>query len=105
MDKEVLTREDVNYEVASQRLGHIINYNEYVVLEIMREVYDKDNELCKCSLCVEDIYALALNKTPPRYIQPTNIEIYKSNNNFISKAEIKKHVLEAIKVVKEKPSH
>jgi len=105
MEKNVLTRDDVDYEVANQSLGHIINYNEYLVLEIMRECYKKDTSLCTCSLCTEDIYALALNKLPSRYIQPTNIELYKNHNTFISIGEVRGIVLSAIKTVKEKPSH
>ena len=105
MKPEILSREDIDYEVAKHSLDGIINYNEVVVLDVMRDVYKNDPGLCHCSLCVEDVFALSLNRIPPRYIQPTNIEVYIKSGGYIDYNEIKRYVMTAVSMVREKPGH
>lgn len=103
MKNNVLTRNDISYVVEGISLDHIINYNEILILEVMQEVYAEDSSICNCSLCIEDIYALSLNKISPRYIQSTSVDIYKASKNYIGKDLVKANVLEAVKMVKDKP--
>lgn len=105
MKFDFLTRDNIAYEVNGHKLDQIVNYNEIMVLEVMKGLYKADSTVCKCSLCVEDIYALSLNKLPPRYIQSTNADIYINSRGFVGLDEVKKEVMEAAKKIKEKPAH
>lgn len=37
----------------------------------MEKVLSEDKATCKCQLCIEDIFALSLNKLKPLYVQST----------------------------------
>jgi len=50
-------------------LSGIININEELVIEIMELILNEDHTICRCELCIEDIYALSLNQLTPLYVQ------------------------------------
>ena len=102
---EFIERSKVDYRVEGRGLDEIINYNEYLVLKAMRELYRKDPSLCRCPICVEDAYALALNLLPPRYIQVTSSRTYETSRHYIGEEEVRARVLESIVKVKENPNH
>ncbi len=52
-------------------LLEIRNINEELVIEIMEIALKDDKSICRCQMCMEDIYALALNKLPALYVQNT----------------------------------
>lgn len=98
-------KDDIDYKVAGSDLFDIINYNEPMVLEVMRELYEEDGDACRCNLCVEDVFALALNALPARYIQPTSLRTYSVSEHFIDRKAILTAVHDAMKRVKEAPKH
>lgn len=102
---EMLDRDSIDYQVAGHSLYSIVNFNEYMVLEIMRDIYEKDGTLCPCTICVEDTFALSLNTLPPRYIQVTSVRTYAMSNHFINEDDVREKVLDAVKKVKESPNH
>jgi hypothetical protein len=91
--------------VEGQLLSEIMNFNERTVLDAMRRAYAADRTLCRCSLCVEDVFALSLNALPPRYIQPTSMHFFEASAHYIPIAEIEAKVMEAIARVKAGPKH
>jgi hypothetical protein len=62
MEKKILFGCDVS---------SIENINEELVVEMMEKIINEDNTICRCQLCIEDIYALSLNKIKPLYVQST----------------------------------
>lgn len=102
---EIIKRDAVDYEVESHSLYEIINYNEPLVLRMMRDFYSADEDLCRCVICVEDVFALALNSIPPRYIQSTSLQAYRSSISFIDEDRIRQKVRDAVTKVHESPKH
>lgn len=102
---EILTRDAIDYEVAGHALHEIVNFNEPAVLKAMRRLYAQDPALCRCSLCVEDTFALAMNALPPRYIQATSLHTYEGSHNFISEDKVRTAVADAAVKVKARPNH
>ena len=68
-----------------------------VVNEHIKANIPKDLE----ALDIQDIYALTLNRLPPRYVQEGTIVF----NETVKKEEIERVVSESIKIVKEKPNY
>lgn len=102
---EIISRDHIDYMIEGTNLYDVVNYNEYVVLEVIRNIFKEEPNLCKCNLCIEDIYALSLNNIPPRYVQATGVLKYAGSSNFIDYKEVKNKVLEAILKVRKKPQH
>jgi len=102
---EILSRDAIDYDVAGHSLAEIINFNEDGVLRAMRKLYAGDAALCRCSICVEDIFALALNTLPPRYIQATSVHTYEGSRNFIPAEQVTAVVAESAGKVKARPNH
>lgn len=50
-------------------LEHIRNRQESRVAEAMRDLLPSAKDFCGCRLCVEDVYAIALNELPAHYVQ------------------------------------
>ena len=101
----VLNRDEMEYEIEGFSLRDVINFNEHLVLKAIKDILDSDASLCRCSLCIEDVFALALNSLPPRYIQITSVERYSASKDYISEKEVKQKVLEAWKIISRNPGH
>ena len=102
---EIIGRDSIDYNIGDNSLYDIINYNEKQVVDIMRDVLGRDESVCRCSMCVEDIYAISLNSLPPRYIQSTSLRRYETSSAYISDDEVKEKVTEAVAKVKLRPKH
>ena len=102
---ELLSRDDLDYDVAGHSLRDIVNFNEYEVLRLMRRAYAKDLSFCQCNLCTEDVFALALNSLPARYIQASSVRTYRESVNYIDEKLIAEKVAEAIGKVSKNPHH
>jgi len=102
---EILSREAIDYGVAGHSLSEIINFNEGAVLQAMRRLYERDPHLCRCSICVEDTFALALNTLPPRYIQATSVHTYEGSRHYLPAEQIAAAVADAAGKVAARPNH
>ncbi len=89
--------------ILGQDLENVYNLNEGAVVAAVERVLAGDDGACKCRMCIEDIFALALNKLPARYIQsyyPTH-DIAK----LLDQKQIEKAVKAAVKQVAKSPHH
>jgi len=90
---EIFNRDGIDFTIEDCSVGDIFNYNEIIVMNIIRDILRKDKSLCRCPICIEDLYALSLNSIPPRYIQITSIDKYRNSPNFINEKMIREKVL------------
>ena len=102
---EILTRDGIDYSVAGHSLHEIVNCNEHLVLIALRQIYASDKSLCRCPICVEDTFALALNALPPRYIQPTSVQTYQGSVHFVPEEQVRARVTDAASKVQNRPNH
>jgi competence protein ComFB len=89
-------------------LSEITNLHEELVIELMDEILNKDDTICRCQLCVEDIYALSLNALKPLYVQSTFKErTFKDYNltGVLDKKKVKAAIRDAAGKVGKNPHH
>ena len=65
----------------------IRNYMEDCVLDLLGPVLDSLNA-CKCDNCIHDVYALALNNLPPRYVVSKKGQVYTKLSALINQFEV-----------------
>ena len=94
---DLLTRDHIDYCINGVHLDDIANYNEKAVADMMREL-DAKGLLPRAPDLIEDVYALALNLLPARYIQPTSVAKYRQSY-ALPKADIEAAVRQAIQKV------
>ncbi len=88
-------------------LGHdlenVYNINEGAVVEVVERILADDDSICKCKMCLEDIFALALNKLPARYVQ----SYYSTHDvaELLDRKQVEKTVKAAVKQVAKSPHH
>jgi competence protein ComFB len=102
---DIFDLNEIEFEIEGCSLDNIINYNIYVVLKIIKEIYKEDDSLCRCSLCIEDAFALALNALPPKYIPANNCEKYIESDDYIPEKEIRGKIIAALEKIKKNPNH
>ena len=83
-------------------LDNVRNRQEARVVAAMRDLIPADSEFCGCRLCVEDVYAMALNTLPPQYVQTGSMMIRKSPGD---EGDIRRAVADALDVVRVRPNH
>ncbi len=91
------------YDVAEIR-----NINEELVVELMDNLLNNDDSICRCQLCIEDIYALSLNKLPSLYVQSTFKEITFRGydlTKILDREKVEKAVRGAANKVAKNPYH
>ena len=93
---------DPKYVVNDTSLDHVRNRHEVIVLEIMREKLPGETDFCGCKLCLEDVYAVAMNTLPAHYVQSSSIILKKDPP---SDADIARTVEDAFDKVKVRPNH
>lgn len=84
-------------------LENVYNINEGAVVEAVERVLNDDDGICKCKMCLEDIFALSLNKLPARYVQ----SYYSTHDvsELLDEKLVEKTVQTAIKRVAKHPHH
>ncbi len=102
---EYLSRSEIDYHIEDCNLSEIFNYNERAVLDALRDLYARSPSLCRCRICVEDTYALALNSLPARYVQETRVGQYERSATYIPEHAVHAKVEEAAAKVGDNPNH
>jgi hypothetical protein len=87
--------------VGEANLYHIRNRNELRVIEELPGVLREYEEYQPEILDIEDIYALALNKLPARYVQRGSIVLSES----VSDEMVRDALRQAVNTVRERPNY
>lgn len=89
------------YEVGSANLFHVRNRNEVRVVKALPRILAEYPGFEPEVLDLEDIFALALNKLPPRYVQHGTIVL----NEPVGEDEIHDALRFAVDKVRDSPSY
>ncbi len=89
------------YLIGNVNLMNIRNVNEVKVVETMKRLLPDHPKFDSCMLCIQDVYALSLNKIAPKYVQEGTVILRKKDE----RALIEGAVRSAIDMVTEKPNH
>lgn len=89
------------YTVNEVSVKHVRNRNEMRVIALLPVVLEEFVGYHPDSLDIEDIYALALNSLPARYVQSTSIIL----SEPVSDEDIASEIRKAIRIVEENPKH
>lgn len=83
------------------------NYMEEATVGELNDILEQMEDICKCERCREDIVAYALNRLSPKYVVTELGNMYTKLNQIKaqSKTDIIVQLMDAAKVVKEKPRH
>jgi len=85
----------------------IKNYMEDIVDLKLPDILAKYTDICKCSKCIEDIKALALNKLPPHYVVTSQGLLYTKTNELVNQfdTDVITEIVIAIETVSKSPRH
>ena len=89
-------------------LSGISNINEDLVIELMGIILNEDQTICRCQLCIEDIYALSLNQLTPMYVQSSFKDRTFRNPDLtrtLDREHVENAVREATSKVSKNPYH
>ena len=92
---------DEYYVARSANLDKVRNKNEDRVKAIIPEVLKYFPSFEPNGIDIEDIYALALNNLPPRYIQAGGIVLREPVGDELIRQEVER----AARIVRERPNH
>lgn len=83
------------------------NTMEDIVAEEVTGILKNEKNMCKCSRCVNDICAIALNAIPPHYVTSEVGQLYDRAGllDITKLSELTKNIFNAIDQVKSKPAH
>lgn len=95
------TRNNENRWLHFVDLSRISNKNEKRVIQAMEKILATISDWDPEALDIQDIYALALNSLPPRYVQEGTIVF----NERVKNEEVEKVVREAIEKVRTSPNY
>jgi hypothetical protein len=82
-------------------LSRIYNRNEKRVIKAMIKIFAAIDDWEPQALDIQDIYALALNSLPPRYVQEGTIVF----NEAVRNADIEQAVRKSVDKVMKKPNY
>lgn len=83
------------------------NTMEKAVFNIIDNVLNKRDDICKCDKCKLDIIAIVLNNLPPKYVVTEKGELYSRVNEMEIQfgADIIKEIVKAVDIVLKSPRH
>jgi len=93
--------EKEDYLINGHDLSNVINEMELQVIAAMKELLPKNDKFDGCQICLEDIYALSLNRLDARYVQVGTIVLHKDT----SPEEIHDIVAMTISQIVNRPNH
>lgn len=84
----------------------LVNVMEQIVSDKLDE-FLKGEECCKCTRCLEDMKAIALNRLPAKYVSTNSGELFSKLNATVrqSAVDIDIAVTSAVSMVAKHPSH
>ncbi len=85
-------------------IAYINNQTEKTVAEELERAINNIDGVCRCQLCVEDIFMLSLNSLPARYRHSATFRLVKNDPNLTDDM-VKKAVANAIAEVSAHPKH
>lgn len=91
MDYEVHLKEKYNFQGIS--LYHIRNRNELRIIKILPEILNEFPDFNPDIPEIKDIYALALNKLPPRYVQKGTIVLQENVKDELIRYVLREAIL------------
>ena len=94
--------QDSDYTIRGIPLGNVRNRNEVRVVNALAEMAADKPGFCGCRVCIEDIFALALNQLPPQYVQRGSILL---RNKGVSDDKIREAVETAMEQIGRHPNH
>ncbi|MEG0894459.1 MAG: late competence development ComFB family protein [Oscillospiraceae bacterium] len=82
------------------------NMMEIIVEQQMEKIL-RHYDCCKCDKCKEDIFAIALNNMPPKYVSTRMGSFYARLDalSFQVDADVYKAIVRGIEMVKNNPNH
>jgi hypothetical protein len=101
MDMRKVQKQIGKYELGVHNLFLIRNKNEVRVIAEMARILQELGDYDPQDLDLEDIYALALNKLPARYVQNGSIVL----GEPVRESDVADAVRYAISVVRDNPSY
>lgn len=101
MTKRSAMPED-HYQYNDFSLEPIRNRQESRVVAAMRDLLPPADDFCGCRLCVEDVYAIALNDLPAHYVQNGSLVFRRQPP---SDEDIQRAVADALDKVRVRPNH
>ncbi len=86
---------------------NVKNYMEDVVKELMYDIIEDRDDICKCEKCLNDIAAIALNNLPPHYVASEKGQVYAKVSSLSIQfgANVTKAIINAIDTVTKNPRH
>jgi len=96
------TMADDRYEIYDLSLEKVRNRQEVRVIDSMRRLLPTAPDFCGCRLCVEDVYAIALNVLPAHYIQSGSMVLRREPP---SDQDVERAVADALDKVRVRPNH
>jgi hypothetical protein len=90
------------YSINGFSLASVRNRVESKVIAAMRARLPREQGFCGCRLCVEDLYAIALNSLPAHYVQSGSLVL---QNTPPGPGNIERAVADALDEVKSRPNH
>ncbi|UOF89143.1 late competence development ComFB family protein [Fodinisporobacter ferrooxydans] len=87
--------------------NHVRNFMEEIVWNQLEDLLPTMPQVCSCDICLQDMFAFALNQLPPRYIATTGGEVYTKLKLLEAQyhADILAALTKAVKAVSEHPRH
>jgi competence protein ComFB len=85
----------------------IKNYMEDIVKRNIENQKSKDKKACWCARCEKDVFALALNHLPPKYVVTNEGRIYTKLQEMEAQlnADVTREVYKAIEAVNANKRH
>lgn len=90
------------YSIFGVNLSSVRNKMELKVIKAMTKILKNYPEHDQCPLCIEDAFALSLNRLPSKYAQFGTIVL---KTEYPDDEEIEKIVAKSIQEVANKPKH
>ncbi|WLD94815.1 late competence development ComFB family protein [Alkalihalobacillus sp. AL-G] len=86
---------------------NVMNVMELLAMDCMERNWNNLPLKCKCEICMQDVYAITLNKLKPRYVSKEKGYAYVKAQHLDeqSKVNILNEMIKASNLVNHSPSH